>query len=764
MRIFIGEQDTPDITTFVALTMKHLYLFTLAVLLAGSLHAQTDLEFDGTVPVTRMGSPLPLAWAGGINYTQVGQLDLDQDGLKDLFFFDRTGNKITTLRHTGGSGTNAYELTRAYDAVYPFAQLHDWVLLRDYDCDGREDIFSYSQAGFSVYRNTSTSAGLAFELITFRMLCDYVFSDGSSQITNLYVNADDIPGIVDVDGDGDLDVLTFHQLGSYVQYYKNLTLEEYGTCDSLDFVLRSGCWGRFAENSSTNAVSLNVECPYPVPNPELTGPDERAHAGSTVTPLDLNGDGVMDLLLGDIAFPNMVSLTNGGSVDDSFMTSEDQTFPSSDQPVELPIFPAAFHLDVDGDGKRDLLVCPSARSLAQNYQGVWFYHNAGTDAAPVFEFQQPDLFQNRMLEFGEGAYPVPFDHNGDGLMDLIVANNGYFHPSGDHVGKLALLENVGTPTAPAFNMVTDDYMGLSTSGIGNGMYPAFADVDDDGDLDMYIGDEGGKLHFYRNTATGAVAQFAFAQANVAYTSGEGIDVGRFATPQFVDLDQDGLSDLVIGEQNGNLNYIRNTGTAAQAAWTLVTDSLGRVRTNTVYTLGHSVPVIFTGESGDRELLVGSESGWLWHYTGIEGNLEGTWTLQDTSFQDLNEGFRAGLCVHDLTGDGELDLVIGNFRGGMSFWRSDAISSIRSATGSTTAQVLAKPNPTQGLVDLEISTALPIGTAWVVRNTLGQVVQRIMATGPRTTLQLEGCQPGLHVITAEAAGFRSEPVRVIVQGH
>jgi len=549
-----------------------------------------------------------------------------------------------------------------------------------------------------------------------------------------------------------------------VQYYKNLTLEEYGTCDSLDFVLRSGCWGRFAENSSTNAVSLNVECPYPVPNPELTGPDERAHAGSTVTPLDLNGDGVMDLLLGDIAFPNMVSLTNGGSVDDSFMTSEDQTFPSSDQPVELPIFPAAFHLDVDGDGKRDLLVCPSARSLAQNYQGVWFYHNAGTDAAPVFEFQQPDLFQNRMLEFGEGAYPVPFDHNGDGLMDLIVANNGYFHPSGDHVGKLALLENVGTPTAPAFNMVTDDYMGLSTSGIGNGMYPAFADVDDDGDLDMYIGDEGGKLHFYRNTATGAVAQFAFAQANVAYTSGEGIDVGRFATPQFVDLDQDGLSDLVIGEQNGNLNYIRNTGTAAQAAWTLVTDSLGRVRTNTVYTLGHSVPVIFTGESGDRELLVGSESGWLWHYTGIEGNLEGTWTLQDTSFQDLNEGFRAGLCVHDLTGDGELDLVIGNFRGGMSFWRSDAISSIRSATGSTTAQVLAKPNPTQGLVDLEISTALPIGTAWVVRNTLGQVVQRIMATGPRTTLQLEGCQPGLHVITAEAAGFRSEPVRVIVQGH
>lgn len=149
---------------------------------------------------------------------------------------------------------------------------------------------------------------------------------------------------------------------------------------------------------------------------------------------------------------------------------------SNTGPTEF--FPAAFHLDIDKDGKRDLLVSPNSRSFTQLFEGMWFYHNSGTDAAPIFEFQQNDLFQDRMLDFGEGACPLPFDHNGDGLMDLIVANAGY--SSADPITKqdplLALLENTGTTTAPTFNMITDDYMGLRTSGIGEAMYPAFADI------------------------------------------------------------------------------------------------------------------------------------------------------------------------------------------------------------------------------------------------------------------------------------------------
>ncbi|MCB0779375.1 MAG: hypothetical protein KDC03_07565, partial [Flavobacteriales bacterium] len=56
---------------------------------------------------------------------------------------------------------------------------------------------------------------------------------------NLFVTQVDVPGIVDVDGDGDLDVLTFSIFGSYMEYHKNLSMELYGTCDSLTFEVRN---------------------------------------------------------------------------------------------------------------------------------------------------------------------------------------------------------------------------------------------------------------------------------------------------------------------------------------------------------------------------------------------------------------------------------------------------------------------------------------------------------------------------------------------
>ena len=754
------------------MNIRSIILLNLAVHFAGSTRAQMDLHFDGNIPVTRQGVEFDLAWAGGINSTQVSQVDLDMDGLKDLFFFDRIGNKVSVLRNTGGTGTAGYEVTREFDNIWPLPMLHDWALLRDYNCDGKEDIFTYSSAGFSVYMNTSTPEGAAFEFVAYRVDCEYVFTDGSSQMTNLFVSSDDLPGFVDVDSDGDLDVLTFAQLGSFVEYYKNMSLENHGTCDSLDLVRRNGCWGRFAENASTNAITLNVPCPFQVPAPELGGPPvetlkeeevarAKAHSGSAVTPLDLDGDNVMDLLLGDISFPNIVALNNGGTIADSFMSTVDNAFPVYDQSVELPVFPAAFHLDVDKDGKRDLLVSPNGRSLSQNFKSLWYYTNTGTDAAPVFEFQQEDLFQSRMIDLGDGAYPVPFDHNGDGLMDLIVSNDGYYDPGLDYTGKVALLENNGTPTAPAFEFVTDDYMSLSTSGIGVGMYPAFGDVDGDGDKDMYVGDHNGMMHFYRNTATGLIAQFVSEQPNITDSEGEVIDLGMDVTPQFNDLDQDGLLDLVVGEQNGNLNYLRNVGTTTSAEWTLVTDSLGHVMTEGVFTQGYSVPFLFENAEGNREMLVGSDPGWLWHYTNIDGNLDGTWTLTDTSFMDIRDGYRTGLCLYDLTGDEELDLVVGNFRGGLSFWRSDQVSGITDL-GRPRTEVIARPNPTNGRLELITSEVPAPNSIWVFRNSIGQEVARIPATGTRTLADLSQFTEGIYTVRGEGSSS-TPPVRVVVTG-
>ena len=119
-------------------------------------HGQWELTYQNNVPVVSNSEPLDLAWAGGINFVQVSNIDLNGDGLKDLFLFDRSGNTVTTLLNTGGAGTGAFEHVRQIGLPTFFGELHDWVLLRDYNCDGQEDVFTYSQAGFAVYRNTSS--------------------------------------------------------------------------------------------------------------------------------------------------------------------------------------------------------------------------------------------------------------------------------------------------------------------------------------------------------------------------------------------------------------------------------------------------------------------------------------------------------------------------------------------------------------------------------------------------------------------------------
>ena len=129
----------------------------------------------------------------------------------------------------------------------------------------------------------------------------------------LYVSSADIPAIVDVDGDLDLDILTFSIAGDHVEYHKNMSKELFGHCDSLIYVLKNKCWGGFREEVTSNAITLfdnSTLCTTGnVPNPELPvnikpEAEEKAHSGSTLLALDIDQSGVLDALIGDVAYGN----------------------------------------------------------------------------------------------------------------------------------------------------------------------------------------------------------------------------------------------------------------------------------------------------------------------------------------------------------------------------------------------------------------------------------------------------------------------------
>lgn len=733
----------------------------LLLLVPATLPAQFTLSYDPSVPITHAGAQLKMPWAGGINFSQWSTIDVDNDNDLDLFGFDRSGNEVIILLKEGPPGSTDYVYSREYNDVYPFNELHDWAVMRDYNCDGKPDIWSYSLGGARVFKNTSVGGALSFQLVDTLVRSNYQPTEA-----NLYITQVDVPSIVDMDNDGDLDILSFSIFGgTFLDYHRNLSMELYGTCDSLEFEVRNRCWGYFTENINNNTVAIDDSCSFNVPNPEmpilverLTAElraahhqpaeenAERAHVGSTVTALDLDGDSVKDVLLGDVLFPNLVALFNDGQVDAGHIFAQDSVFPVYNVPVDLDIFPVPNHLDVDGDGRRDLIASANNTTLAQNFESMWYYRNSGTDLAPIFNYQQTDLFQDEMVDCGEGAYPVFFDHDGDGLMDILVADYGYFAPGGLYPSKVLLLRNTGTATSPAFEIVTDDYMDLSTSGIGQAMYPAFADLDNDGDQDMYVGELQGKLYYFENIATGPVADFVLTTPQVPDAGGTAIDVGQWAKPQFFDVDGDGRIDMLVGERNGNINYYRNIGTVSAPEWTLVNDTLGGVVVNEWWNItGYSVPFMFLNDAGERELLVGSESGWIWDFDHIDGNLGGTFDLVDSTWQDIKDGSMSSVALYDLTGDGWADAVTGNYRGGISYWRNDFGMGVPSSALLNDAAFAIVPNPAHDEVDLILDLPLATGMVLSAIDPTGRQVAQLPVVDRQMRLSTRHWSAGVYTL-------------------
>ncbi|MBP6391052.1 MAG: T9SS type A sorting domain-containing protein [Flavobacteriales bacterium] len=742
------------------------------LILSPAVQAQFLLQHDGSIPVVRDTVTLAMPWAGGMNWCQVSQADLDLDGEEDLFVFDRSGNEVIALIHQGGPGSSTYTYDPSISTTYPFNDLESWAYLRDYNCDGKQDLFSYSpgQGGFSVHKNVSTGNGLEFELAYSLVGSNYV----PTWSPNLYVTQVDLPAIDDMDGDGDLDVLTFSIFGAYVEYHRNLSMEQYGTCDSLTYEVRNRCWGYFSEDPNNNSVDLFDSCGFNVPNPEFAIGIEKAvrelkeqyhrpidgteraaaHSGSTLLTMDLDDDGDKELTLGDISHENLTTLFNGGAVNDALITAQDSTYPNYDVPLQLPIFPGAFHVDVNLDGKRDLMVSPNATSLCQNFESMWYYLNTGTDEVPIFDWQRKDLFQRDMLEFGEGAYPVLFDQNGDGLQDVIVSNYGYFQAGGDYPGKMALLVNTGTATTPSFALVDTDWEGLSTSGIGAAMYPAFGDLDNDGDKDMIVGDLQGRMHFFRNIATGPVADFQLITPNITDDLGVTMDVGMFATPQLFLVDGDNLLDLLVGERNGNINYFRNTGTLSAPVWHLENDTIGELDVAEYWNVtGYSVPCMFLNGNNERELLVGSEAGWIHHFDDIDGNLNGSFNLVDSTFQDIKEGSRSSIAVADMNGDGFVDAFTGNYRGGLGFWRNDFGLGVGQGSLDHSGTLELRPNPAQEQVEILVNGDLVPGSRYHIVNALGQEVMTGTLPQGKALVGISGLGSGAYTVLVERMGIR-----------
>ncbi|MBL7827584.1 MAG: T9SS type A sorting domain-containing protein [Saprospiraceae bacterium] len=738
-----------------------------------SISAQQQMFERLNYPAEVNGMMLKYPFAGGLNAPQFSNADLNKDGIQDLVVFDRVGNVLLTFLNNGIP--NSIDYTYAPEYACNFPRLVDYVVMRDFDKDGAMDIFTGSvepsRQEIQAHKGYYDGNVLKFTPYLFThpgcTLCDplyihYPDNDQPGDWNNLPVNKGDIPAFDDINGDGDIDIVTFEAAaGGHVWLLENQSVELGLGLANMRFKLVTQCWGGFYE-SGLEACYCDL-----APTPDCCAPcafsgavDDRdpLHPGSTLMTFDNDNDGDKEIVLGDVSFSCLNFLNNGGNPNKAWMTSQDIAYPSSNIPVDLAVFPAAFYLDLDNDGKNDMIVAPNNPTIGEDRKNVWFYKNTAS-AGHDFHLQGRALFTEDMIDLGSVTHPAFADVNADGLNDLVVGTYGYFTPGVPTNARLYLFLNTGTPTAPQFHLTDNDWLGMSEfAPIDYEFSPAFGDIDGDGALDLVIGNSVGGFYCYRNQADAGEPMQLTRDFNVMWAQMD--VVGAVSTPILYDLDQDGLIDIVAGERTGYVNYFKNNGTSTTPLFSAVPEigKVGQVDARTlVDAVGNCAPSIIQTEDGPL-LIIGTQGGHFEAYF-ISDNLQDTFFLTDPLWGGIDEGSRSHAAFADLDSDGILEMVVGNTRGGLSMFKTVLKDCFTSAPYPPDAENNLKisPNPSSHWAKLE--WAGKTDATWQAYNALGQLVANGQFNASVDYLDVKAWPGGIYFIEA-VTGQERGTVRLV----
>lgn len=746
------------------MNIKRSSLFTIILLsiFIGVVNGQNFDPID--IPFEVDGEIRRNALIGGLIAPQFSSFDLDGQGAEDLIVFDRNGNILMPFINNSTPGNPDYQYAPEYISSFP--ELFNFVQFHDFNGDGKKDIFSgfKSVGAVEVWRNTSVGDDISFELVKFNFGGgDFLQIPAGSDFTQIYVSGIDIPAIIDVDGDDDLDIITFETGGSYVYYYRNMA-KEMGLEDTLIYNLEDLCWGKFFESGVGEEIKLSDDpdkCSAGLKDDKGDSGSVR-HSGSTVLAFDADGDEDLDLLIGDLSNNGFVFLENGANSDNAFMISVNTVYPSEADEVDISVFIAPYFIDIDNDGKRDLIAAQNNKQGGQNINHIWYYRNIGTDASPSFQLVEKDFLQNTSLAMGSTSHPVFVDYNADGLQDILVGTHRKVFDSNTATKSLLLFRNIGTVDNPAYRLVNDDYLGMKGIAEANVGYlaPAIGDLDSDGDDDLIIGDQRGYLYYWENKA-GANNPYEFDSFIYQYKD---IKPGSDSKPAIYDLDGDGLSDLILGERAentnpetgvfGSLNFYKNEGEVGAPEFFSKLDTLGN--TNTLggvftrlqgTTSSSAAPSFFTS-NGELLISVGSRRGDILVYNDIEENIYDTFNEVFAELPILNVGVRSSATYADIDNDNFYEVIVGNDNGGLRAFNTTFEVGGGSSVGNVNElNFTISPNPTSDILDINLTDS--IKADYVIYDINGRLIKSGNLIDKFTRLPVGNFSNGVYIIDIRA---------------
>ena len=501
-------------------------------------------------PVTdSTGHTYALPFLGGFEHPRPQLLDIDGDGLTDLFVQEESGQLELFQRNAAG-----WRLTAER---FQDIDIGEWYRFVDLDGDGLHDLFAESPlSNIRYYRNAGTRA--APRLV--------VAADTLKDILGMAIYADrqNIAQFADVDCNGKLDMLLGRVDGTITQY-------EMEGLDSLRAPRFRLITERFQDIQIIGTLTPSL------------------HGANTMAVFDIDADGDQDILWGDFFEPGLLWLRNQGTCAQPDFHGDRISFPPN-RPFETSGYNAPAFGDVNGDGRADLVVGvlggafnPITTSAANLYEIV-------QSAPGAWTLVTPHLLDH--IDLGTESIPALGDIDGDGDLDLVVGTK--IEPANQRSGGLYWFENVGARTAPRFQL-----RGHLTVLPAFHQAPALGDLDGDGLPDLVLGQFQDAVAWYRNTGASGARRFVVVDSAVVR-----LPRGSNGVPELFDVDGDADLDLFLGDASGRIAFFKNDGSARGPRFTLVSDDYLEARAGR-----RAVPrFVDLDRDGVAELVVGSEIG------------------------------------------------------------------------------------------------------------------------------------------------------------
>lgn len=621
-----------------------------------------------SIPFSDQTGEIINIFSGGINNPEFFFIDIDNDEDYDIIYIDSDGT-FGWYKNIGNKFFPEYEYSLL---PIPGLQIKGWVYFADIDMDGDQDYFTGGATNYiSFYRNNGTISSPSFALEIDTLLD----SDNNFMFSEFGCN----PVFVDIDNDGDHDFISGNSAGT-LTFYENI-----GSSNSFNFQFKTNFW--------QNILIIS------------TGAENRLHGASSLDFADVDNDNDLDLFWGDFFSQSLYFIKNSGTPSVPVLVVESSSYPPNSDSLITSGFNMPRFVDIDGDGDLDLFVSVLYDPTVP--QTLIFYKNTGSASNPVFNKQTENFIKT--LDAGNQSVPVFYDIDNDADKDLFIgcANN----PN----GSIYFFENTGSIAAPAYLLIDSTYFGIQGE---LSLSPAFGDLDGDGDAELLVGNFDGTVSLYLNTGSSSSPNFIFVE-KLKNSSGTPIDIGVYARPLLLDVDSDDDYDLILGRFNGRFSFYRNVGSSQAYIYQEDPGYFGTLDVG-----DNSTPhLIDYDNDGDFDFFSGNRSGRIIYYQNDGTNLTPVWNLITDQFIDERFGSETAVSFIDIDNDTDLDLFVGNVKGGLYFYTNTKITNVSEifSPESPDIKINSYPNPFNAETQINVIIPKSSNTKIMIINLLGEEI-------------------------------------------